>query len=1074
MAKRRTDLRLGSLDIERIFENANVNSTTGKIDLGAIASGTQGSQTSISVGAIEGVNSIRMAVDGILLAQLSGSNPFSAPTLNENFFLNAHLIPGLDEEYDLGSSSLKWRDLYLSGDTIYLGNTRLQTNGSAITFVNNLNQTKTIANTEDIPTNQTFIDTALTSSTFVTTVRGQQGPPGVQGPVGAQGNTGLTGPQGIQGPSGADGATGPTGPTGPQGPTGATGPQGIQGPQGPAGTGITFQGSVATINDLPSTASQGDAYIVQSDDSLHVHDGSSFVSGGSIQGPQGQQGIQGPIGQDGATGPQGPAGNDGAQGPTGQQGPQGPGGASVTTLALSNNTLAAALSDGTNITGNVSIDLNSLSDVDITNTAHTLSDGYVLTYNSTHNHWHPEPVSSTASNISLDDISDVVVPTPTAGSGLVYNNSEWVEDKITHLPDATGTYTNTATWNYSNHQIEYHSRLNVTASVSNYYSFLLPDPSQAILGRIFEINFNTTAGYNSTRIYTNRSNTVRPFLPDFVDDGNLLSPIYYTIPGYYNVKFKVIYNGTKYLWENIHRAPISQPEHSEIGLLDTSVSTTDTGTDGNINFKTNNVSRWDINSSGHIIPATNATYDLGEASNKVRHLYLSDNSIKFDSGDLGVNTNGNLSFTPTGEAPIEFATLNDLSSSNFIVAAATTSHLPNIQNGSNLGNVSAAYYLSVSGLTLTVDGYQLSVGDRLLVKNGTNTPGSSVVFQNNGIYELESENPCLLRRIYGGYNQVTPKHDAHYIANGTSNGNKIFITTKTTVYGAIYQYGYVAEYVEIGEAFLSQENNFLSQENNLLTIQGDSTSAAIKLNCENNSHGVTLQGPPHSANATYTLTLPETIGFADQVMKVDGSGNLGWVTPSSGGSSVESMIAVNTTTLNLTNWNPQFAFSNIRGATYSTRNTWFDANNTILTKTIQNTTTEKAYSTYPSTSFPAGKYKFIWQLTLVKPSSGTWSSNAEITNGLLNHAYGPGGQINSNHSLMYKRLLHFSESPGNIINVAVEFIFEMLNPSILRLWADDNPTMTYNYWLDQQFTLLDEYQEMQKLSNYNFDSSLTL
>ena len=41
---------------------------------------------------------------------------------------------------------------------------------------------------------------------------------------------------------------------------------------------------------------------------------------------------------------------------------------------------------------------------------------------------------------------------------------------------------------------------------------------------------------------------------------------------------------------------------------------------------------WDAS----LIPDTNAQYDLGNAEYKVRHLFLSDNSIKFDSGDLGV------------------------------------------------------------------------------------------------------------------------------------------------------------------------------------------------------------------------------------------------------------------------------------------------------------------------------------------------------------------------------------------------------------------------------------------------------
>ena len=44
-----------------------------------------------------------------------------------------------------------------------------------------------------------------------------------------------------------------------------------------------------------------------------------------------------------------------------------------------------------------------------------------------------------------------------------------------------------------------------------------------------------------------------------------------------------------------------------------------------------------------LIPDTNSTYDLGSAEYKVRHLYLSDNSVKFESGDLGV-AGGNIQF----------------------------------------------------------------------------------------------------------------------------------------------------------------------------------------------------------------------------------------------------------------------------------------------------------------------------------------------------------------------------------------------------------------------------------------------
>ena len=42
-----------------------------------------------------------------------------------------------------------------------------------------------------------------------------------------------------------------------------------------------------------------------------------------------------------------------------------------------------------------------------------------------------------------------------------------------------------------------------------------------------------------------------------------------------------------------------------------------------------------IGIAGHIIPDSNAAYDIGSADYKVRHLFLSDNSLKFvDSGDV--------------------------------------------------------------------------------------------------------------------------------------------------------------------------------------------------------------------------------------------------------------------------------------------------------------------------------------------------------------------------------------------------------------------------------------------------------
>ena len=72
------------------------------------------------------------------------------------------------------------------------------------------------------------------------------------------------------------------------------------------------------------------------------------------------------------------------------------------------------------------------------------------------------------------------------------------------------------------------------------------------------------------------------------------------------------------------------------------------------------------------------------------------------------------------------------------------------------------------------------------------------------------------------------------------------------------------------------EDRYLTK--NIPVVTGDATngSGQITLNCENNSHGVKIKGPPHSAAASYTLTLPNDDGTANQVLATNGSGVLTW------------------------------------------------------------------------------------------------------------------------------------------------------------------------------------------------------
>ena len=58
---------------------------------------------------------------------------------------------------------------------------------------------------------------------------------------------------------------------------------------------------------------------------------------------------------------------------------------------------------------------------------------------------------------------------------------------------------------------------------------------------------------------------------------------------------------------------------------------------------------------------------------------------------------------------------------------------------------------------------------------------------------------------------------------------------------------------------------------------GSSQDGYIQLNCSQNSHGVKLKSPPHSANQSYTLTLPSTAPATDKILQTNSSGVLSFV-----------------------------------------------------------------------------------------------------------------------------------------------------------------------------------------------------
>lgn len=201
--------------------------------------------------------------------------------------------------------------------------------------------------------------------------KGATGSQGIQGIQGVQGEKGEKGDQGVQGVKGDKGEKGDTGSQGAKGETGAKGdpgtaatitlgtvttldptssvtitnsgtsnaaifnfgiPKGTKGDKGDKGdngSGVNIKGELPAESDLPSTGTEGDAYLISGNLYVYVGENGNVATNpkwsnvGSIKGPQGEQGPAGPKGDTGDQGPKGETGSTGAQGPKGDQGEKG-------------------------------------------------------------------------------------------------------------------------------------------------------------------------------------------------------------------------------------------------------------------------------------------------------------------------------------------------------------------------------------------------------------------------------------------------------------------------------------------------------------------------------------------------------------------------------------------------------------------------------------------------------------------------------------------------------------------------------------------------------------------------------
>jgi len=110
---------------------------------------------------------------------------------------------------------------------------------------------------------------------------------------------------------------------------------------------------------------------------------------------------------------------------------------------------------------------------------------------------------------------------------------------------------------------------------------------------------------------------------------------------------------------------------------------------------------------------------------------------------------------------------------------------------------------------------------------------------------------------------------------GLATGNDIYDFVVGKITGTINTIPVWTTTTTLGDSLISQAANGV-------VVNGNSTDGKLTLNCSAGTHGVTLQSPPHSAAATYTWILPQSVGTAGQVL-TSGGGSTDQLTWSTNG-----------------------------------------------------------------------------------------------------------------------------------------------------------------------------------------------
>jgi len=173
-----------------------------------------------------------------------------------------------------------------------------------------------------------------------------------------------------------------------------------------------------------------------------------------------------------------------------------------------------------------------------------------------------------------------------------------------------------------------------------------------------------------------------------------------------------------------------------------------------------------IRINSHIIPEANAQYDLGNAEYKIRHLFLSDNSLKFGDTEKSLSVSGTGQIQFDGKDLLQNVVINSLDN-NQTISWNGTNWVNSTPAGNPGGSANQLQYNDGSGFAGSTIVHSANLDGSLEWTNASGTPGARI--------------SCYHSSISGGDGSII------FYAGGGMLGtlNMRIFNNSVTVYGSL-------------------------------------------------------------------------------------------------------------------------------------------------------------------------------------------------------------------------------------------------------------------------------------------------